>query len=1090
MESPGNSNGQRTVSGSPGRAEQGVAGIPPGMEAHLSGAPCQSGCQGFGSQGLSAGSFQQGFLNSDPWANWLNQRQAQEFHNQQLLLQQQFFRNAQSIFVPPSVSSTPGNQGPVYQGQGFGSVGRGDSVTQVTRMLQQLSPVELQSVLQSVGQVNPGFKSQDLGDLYDDVGLLPGSGVAGSSKGDSGSKDMFSRNEKWIGNPPTVNHKAWKSREDEILGWSVYLQELSSWASQGSVKFGREIELSSRWIEPIIWSRLSSEQQNRAVRLQALLSAAFAEHGRITLMVQGFQEGLDISPEFDSRASEPYGNRNGFELLRQLTKEFSLRNRAEALSLKTQLLARVFVPDPSSGSSQVSDVIRQIDLACARFMRMVGTLGAGMASGLQITDSDQLSLLVRSLPNDARSYALMHSSGESYQQYRISARRFENQHRLFKDLVPQRRAVVNLVEDFSHPKDESTNQELSQDFGGEGEEIVAGVSDGQGPRCMKCGSKRHDSSSCTTNLDKLKCFKCGQLGHASLNCRVKKSPDGKPFPSKGSGKSPQKGQKGGSGSSGKASKGSSKGKKGKMFAVLDEDGSWWYTECAAEEESADAPQDGAEDENSGVLVGNRVLPQLDSLVVGDSLRHECCSSDASSGADEENFDSDASLDENEESFDVDRLFDGVLHFDMAHDEFGEFEERSPIREITELEAVYNRNWTTADWGDSRDVESSLRQTLCQACGGSCETTCMSWGDVSQEEKGHVMYPSIEQAGDDFCENLKPCHMLLNSVGLPSSDMWLLDSGASVSVVSRDFLKGFQHSAIKTLVNPLQAANGTSVNVDGFCKMLLEIQVVDGKRGNQTPKPAVLPVDVVVGDTAYPILSVCKLGKQGWDFSCRKTVSMIHRDTKSVAHGLSVWYDTPWIRVKPYEGKEYKIPEDEPEIMSGGHLKALTADELVAHRLRGHVPYEPSREICQSCRGVHKHRRRAGNKLSTEVFADFGFLSQEGLDESDKQSFKFLVIKEVFSSSIGAVVVSDEKVGEQQLISKWFGEFGLRNSAEEVSVVLLTDSESAVSSMVANIQGYQFLVQKAPPQAHESVGHAERAIRGVKEAVKMQLLERR
>ena len=363
------------------------------------------------------------------------------------------------------------------------------------------------------------------------MGLLPGSGVAGASKGDSGSKDMFSRNEKWIGNPPTVNHKAWKSREEEILGWSVYLQELSSWASPGSVKFGREIEQSSRWLEPISWGRLSSDQQNRAVRLCALLNAAFAEHGRISFMIQGFQEGLDVIPEFaDSRAPEPYGNRNGFELLRQLTKEFSLRNRAEALSLKTQLLARVFVPDPSSGSSQVSDVIRQIDLARARFMRMVGTLGAGMASGLQITDSDQLSLLVRSLPNDARSYALMHSSGESYQQYRISARRFENQHRLFKDLVPQRRAVVNLVEDFSNPKDESTNQELSQEFGGEGEELVAGVTDGQGPRCLKCGSKRHDSSSCTTNLDKLKCFKCGQLGHASLNCRVKKSTDGKPYP--------------------------------------------------------------------------------------------------------------------------------------------------------------------------------------------------------------------------------------------------------------------------------------------------------------------------------------------------------------------------------------------------------------------------------------------------------------------------------------------------------------------------------------------------------------------------------
>ena len=52
-------------------------------------------------------------------------------------------------------------------------------------------------------------------------------------------------------------------------------------------------------------------------------------------MIQGFQEGLDVIPEFaDSRAPEPYGNRNGFELLRQLTKEFSLRNRAEALPLR------------------------------------------------------------------------------------------------------------------------------------------------------------------------------------------------------------------------------------------------------------------------------------------------------------------------------------------------------------------------------------------------------------------------------------------------------------------------------------------------------------------------------------------------------------------------------------------------------------------------------------------------------------------------------------------------------------------------------------------------------------------------------------
>ena len=120
-----------------------------------------------------------------------------------------------------------------------------------------------------------------------------------------------------------------------MLCWSAYLQELSSWAAQGPAKFAREIEQSSRWLEPIRWSKLSVEQQNRRVRLCALLGTAFIDHGRISLMIEGYQEGLDAG----SDPAEAFGNRNGFELLRQLSREFSLRNRAEGLSLKTQLMS-------------------------------------------------------------------------------------------------------------------------------------------------------------------------------------------------------------------------------------------------------------------------------------------------------------------------------------------------------------------------------------------------------------------------------------------------------------------------------------------------------------------------------------------------------------------------------------------------------------------------------------------------------------------------------------------------------------------------------------------------------------------------------
>ena len=46
---------------------------------------------------------------------------------------------------------------------------------------------------------------------------------------------------------------------------------------------------------------------------------------------------------------------------------------------------------------------------------------------------------------------------------------------------------------------------------------------------------------------------------------------------------------------------------------------------------------------------------------------------------------------------------------------------------------------------------------------------------------------------------------------------------------------------------------------------------------------------------------------------------------------------------------------------GGKVSLLTPQEMAAHRLRGHVPFEPSCETCQSCKGVHRHARKRKNK---------------------------------------------------------------------------------------------------------------------------------
>ena len=396
--------------------------------------------------------------------------------------------------------------------------------------------------------------------------VLPGFGVQQSnSHGNSQQLDVFAKSEKWL-TPAPAPVGTWKSREEEVLGWAGYLDELSSWAAGGSLEFSVEIQHSSRWPGPIRWSALSAAQQARSRRLMSILKAAFHDNPRCVALVNAFSEGVALHGVGSSDRMTVAVNQqaNGFELLRQLTLEFSLRSRSEALSLRTQIAGKSFVlaATQTSPSSLVSDTIRKIEYESARFSRLLGTLPMQVdTTGLKLADSDMLVVLLKSLPEAVKNYVLHHSSADTYESYRNAAMRWEEQQRLFSDFESTGSGKkLNSLEG-------NTEYHSLEEFG---IDAVEG-------RCGRCGSRRHTAGSCTADVSKIRCFRCGKAGHISYNCPSR--------PESGKGKGGEKGKsdmwdkKGSKGV--KGSKGKGKGKKGKLNEVSEswnEDWTDWTAE--------------------------------------------------------------------------------------------------------------------------------------------------------------------------------------------------------------------------------------------------------------------------------------------------------------------------------------------------------------------------------------------------------------------------------------------------------------------------------------------------------------------------------
>ena len=334
--------------------------------------------------------------------------------------------------------------------------------------------------------------------------------------------DVFSKSEKWSPNPPAPDTKSWTTREQEIEGFYSYIQALRSWSMLASERLANEISQAMSWPEEIITSTLTPGQQARSAKLFALLRTAFAAHPRVDALIRAFEAGAPIH----NSPMKPFGS-CGFELLRVLGLEFSLRTRTEAICLRSEVMKKDFRID-ARGTHVVSDLLRAMAVETSRYDKLISTLPPTVPrTDLLLNESDQALILIRNLPADARQYVLLHAQDDGLTALREAGLKYERQQRLYSELG----AVAGKLRQVQEGESGAESDD-------EGAVDAIGTGD-RSKRCTKCG-KRHETSKCKTDMTNITCFKCGKKGHIGANCKVKSAKRSDEKSSKDSGKNSRK----------------------------------------------------------------------------------------------------------------------------------------------------------------------------------------------------------------------------------------------------------------------------------------------------------------------------------------------------------------------------------------------------------------------------------------------------------------------------------------------------------------------------------------------------------------------
>ena len=410
--------------------------------------------------------------------------------------------------------------------------------------------------------------------------------------------------------------------------------------------------------------------------------------------------------------------------------------------------------------------------------------------------------------------------------------------------------------------------------------------------------------------------------------------------------------------------------------------------------------------------------------------------------------------------------------------------------------------SVVDHSSSSKVPSCL-SGLCGLKGpvGFCEGS----GDLVSQFRGRltVFRTQVSTFLNDDCDSCSKFACLnrfsgilwplLSQLSVDDASWWLLDSGASATVLAQRFahLYGCSKTDVRDLDgSKFRAANGSIVRMTGKAQVGVKVVMLDEAGEKKFSRSAQLKA--LVWDIQHNIISTTSLCKAGWEFWQGDTwFKLRNKYSGEVASETGYFAGCPWVRLQAcHDSGSSKVvsfvSDDRDEDIPVKTLAPLTRAAEAAlrqHRLQGHVPFDPRCLECAKGKTTFQRRRRRENLLESELQADFAYISSRGelTDDEVDHCYKVLVLSELSSNCVAYLLVTSDLTAVRANLVKWLDHMGL--SSQRASIVLHTDAERAVSELVTNVSDrFVFTVRRAAPQQHRSVGHAERNVRRLKESL--------